>query len=225
MDRNGKAGRLLQAWKEDYTRQTFISAAWSCGCTALFALYHGYLGLRYWSLWHGSIGVFFLLLTAIRGSILLTEKRNSARPEAMQDRYRRWTFQISAALLLVLDLALAAPISIMALFAKPVYLGLNAAIAMAAYTAWKITMASVHLLRQRRRPSGSILVLELRTVNFIDALVSIFTLQNTLIMVQETEHGTRHMLPLSAASSAVIYAVIVSLTLRMLRNGMKRLKQ
>ena len=143
----------------------------------------------------------------------------------MQDRYRRWTFQISAALLLVLDLALAAPISIMALFAKPVYLGLNAAIAMAAYTAWKITMASVHLLRQRRRPSGSILVLELRTVNFIDALVSILTLQNTLIMVQETEHGTRHMLPLSAASSAVIYAVIVSLTLRMLRNGMKRLKQ
>lgn len=143
----------------------------------------------------------------------------------MQDRYRRWTFQISAALLLVLDLALAAPISMMALFAKPVYLGLNAAIAMAAYTVWKITMASFHLLRQRRRPNGSILVLELRTVIFIDALVSILTLQNTLIMVQVTEHGTRHMLPLSAASSAVIYAVIVSLTLRMLRNGMKRLKQ
>ena len=45
-----------------------------------------------------------------------------------------------------------------------------------------------------------------------------------LIMVQEAEHGTRHMLPLSAVSSAVIYTVIVSLTLRTLRNGMKQLK-
>ena len=127
MDHNGKAVRLLLAWQENYTRQTFISAALSCGCTALFALYHGYLGLRYWSLWHGSIGVFFLLLTAIRGSILVMEKRNSTKPEATRDRCRRWTFQISTALLLVLDLALAAPISMMALFAKPVYLGLNAA--------------------------------------------------------------------------------------------------
>ena len=41
MDHNGKAVRLLRAWQENYTRQTFISAALSCGCTALFALYHG----------------------------------------------------------------------------------------------------------------------------------------------------------------------------------------
>src|SRR5699024_3898523 len=149
-----------------------ISAALSCGCTALFALYHGYLGLRYWSLWHGSIGVFFLLLTAIRGSILVLEKRNSTKPEATRHRCRRWAFHIRKALRLLLDLALAAPISMMALFAKPVYLGLNAAIAMAAYTTWKITMASVHLLRQRRRASGNILVSEMRAVNFIDALVS-----------------------------------------------------
>lgn len=141
MDHNGKAVRLLRAWQENYTRQTFISAALSCGCTALFALYHGYLGLRYWSLWHGSIGVFFLLLTAIRGSILVMEKRNSTKPEATRDRCRRWTFQISTALLLVLDLALAAPISMMALFAKPVYLGLNAAIAMAAYPEGEASMA------------------------------------------------------------------------------------
>lgn len=63
---------------------------------------------------------------------------------------------------------------------------------------------------------------ELRTVNFIDALVSILTLQNTLIMVNETEQGTDHMLPVSAASSAVIYAVIVGITLRMLWVGIRR---
>ena len=42
---NGLAGQLLRAWREDYTRQTLISAGLSLGCTVVFALYHGYLYL------------------------------------------------------------------------------------------------------------------------------------------------------------------------------------
>ena len=105
---------------------------------------------------------------------------------------------------------------------KPVYIGLIPAIAMAAYTTWKITMASIHMARQRRRAGGNILVAELRTVNFIDALVAILTLQNTLIMVNRTATDANAMLPVSAASSAVIYAVIVSITVRMLRKGLRQ---
>ena len=57
-------------------------------------------------------------------------------------------------------------------------------------------------------------------MHFIDALVSVLTLQNTLIMVSGTKSDQEHMLPVSAASSAVIYIVIVFLTVRMLRTGM-----
>ena len=105
---------------------------------------------------------------------------------------------------------------------KPASMGLIPAIAMAAYTTWKIIMASIHLSRQCRRPSGSILVWELRTVNFIDALVSILTLQNTLIMVSGTTAETSAMLPLSAASSGVIYVVIAAITIRMLQKGLRQ---
>ena len=220
MGRDGRAGRFLQTWREDDTYKALTSAAASFGCTALFALYHGYLGFRYGSLWHGSAGGFYLLLMAIRGSILLTERRSRRMPEARRDLCRRRAFGISAGLLLVLDLVLAVPVTMMAALDKPVSMGLIPAIAMAAYTTWKITMASIRLSRQRRRPGGSILVAELRTVNFIDALVSILTLQNTLIMVNGTEQGTDHMLPLSAASSAVIYAAIVGVTLRLLWRGL-----
>ena len=66
--------------------------------------------------------------------------------------------------------------------------------------------------------------LKLRTVNFIDALVAILTLQNTLIMVKQTTPEENDMLPVSAASSAVIYAVIVAITIRMLRKGLKQEK-
>ena len=81
-------------------------------------------------------------------------------------------------------------------------------------------MASIHIRRQRRKPSGNLLVAELRTVNFIDALVAVLTLQNTLIMVNGDQDGG--MLPLTAASSAVIYGAIVTITVGMLWNGWKR---
>ena len=166
----------------------------------------------------------YLLLMAVRGSILLTEKRSQVRAQAAQHACRRRTFLISSILLLVLDLALIAPISMMAVLDKPVSIGLIPAIAMAAYTTWKITMASIHVARQRRRPSGNILVAELRTVNFIDALVAILTLQNTLIMVNQNTADENVMLPLSAASSAVIYAAIVCITVRMLWKGLQEKK-
>ena len=105
---------------------------------------------------------------------------------------------------------------------KPVSMGLIPSIAMATYTTWKITMASIHIARQRRRSGGNILVAELRTVNFIDALVAILTLQNTLIMVNRTTTDENAMLPVSAASSAVIYVVIVAITLRMLQKGLQQ---
>ena len=224
MRNNGRTARLLRTWREDYNYQTLMSAAVSFGCTAPFALYNGYLGVGYGSVWHGGIGIFYLLLMVIRGIVLLTEKRNRTRTEAEQIRCRRRTFLISSVLLLVLDLALILPISMMVVLDKPVSMGLIPAIAMAAYTAWKVTMASIHIGRQRRRPSGNILVTELRTVNFIDALVAILTLQNTLIMVKRTTTDENAMLPLSAVSSTVIYAVIVVIAIRMLQKNLKQSK-
>lgn len=224
MRNKGGVRRFLRTWREDYIYQTLVSAAVSFGCTALFALYNGYLGFRYGSVWHGSIGIFYLLLTAIRGTILLTEKRNQTRSEAEQNRCRRQTFLISSVLLLLLDLALILPISMMVVLDKPVSMGLIPAITMAAYTTWKITMASIHISRQRRRSSGNVLVAELRTVNFIDALMAILTLQNTLIMVERTTADQNDMLPLSAVSSALIYAIIAAITIRMLQKGLKQPK-
>lgn len=223
MRSDGRAVRLLRAWREDYALRTLLSAGASSVCTALFAVHNGYLGISCGSLWHKSIAGFYLLLTAVRGSILLTERRGPARPAPERERCRR-TFLLCAVLLLVLDLALILPVSMMAVLEKPVDLGPVPAIAMAAYTTWKITAASFHVGRLRRRPGGNILLAELCTVNFIDALVAVLTLQNTLIMVERTAADGNGMLPVSAASSGVIWAAIVAITLCMLRKGLEQTK-
>ena len=213
---------LRRTWKDNYFFKTMTSAGIFFGFTSLFALYHGYLGIGYSSVWHGGICVFYFLLVVIRGSILLTEKNIRGQAGLTQNLRRRRIFLVSAALLLVLDLTLIFPIAMMVVLAKPVNIGQIPAIAMAAYTTWKITMASIHIRRQKRNTRGSILVMELRMINFIDALVSVLTLQNTLIMVNQAKSGANSMLPISAASSGIIYIVIVAITIYMLKKGIQQ---
>lgn len=212
---------FLKKWKKDYFFKTIASSMMSFVITMIFALYNGFLGIHLLSVWHGSICVFYLFLVIIRGMILLTEKRNIVQNEHEKAHCRQKMFIITAFILLALNLALIAPISLMVVLKKPVHMGLIPAIAMAAYTTYKITIASIHIKRQKRTSTGNILVSELRIINFIDALVSILTLQNTLITVNQTQEQQSDMLVLSSVSSAVIYAVIVSISIYILVKGLK----
>ena len=54
--------------------------------------------------------------------------------------------------------------------------------------------------------------------------MAVLTLQNTLIMVERTAADENGMLPLSAASSGVIWGAIVAITLRMLQKGLEQTK-
>lgn len=216
---------IVEKWKKDYAFKTIASSVISLAVTTLFALYNGFLGIRLLSVWHGSICIFYLLLIAIRGMILLTEKSCLARAEQERLHRRSKAFIIASVMLLILNLALILPISLMVILEKPVNMGLIPAISVATYTTYKLTMASIHIQKQRRSRHGNVLVAQLRTINFIDALVSILTLQNTLIMVEQAESSGNDMLILSAVSSALIYLVIVFLTIRLLLIGLKQYKK
>lgn len=151
--------------------------------------------------------------------ILLTEKENLTRSEGDRVRHRQKTSLISSVMLLMLNLALILPISLMAKLEKPVNMGLIPAITMATHTTYKLTMASVHVRKQKHSRHGNVLIAELRTIPFIDALVSILTLQNTLIMVKQAESNIQDVFLLSAVSSAVIYVVIMITSIRFLATG------
>ena len=203
---------LRKKWSESYSFKTLISSTASLCVTILFALYHGFLGLAASSIWHVSICVFYLLLVVIRGIILLTEYRIKSEREEEKQRRRRKTFLITSVLLLLLNLSLMLPISLMVLLQNQVNIGKIPAIAMAAYTTYKITMALIHIRRQK---IYHVLIRELRTINLIDALVSILTLQSTLIMVNSGPAEETNMLTLSSISSAAIYIVIIIVTVRL----------
>ena len=223
-NKSGTVKNFLSSRKNDYAFKTAAGSFVSVAATVLFAIYNGYLCIAFLSVWHGSICVFYLLLVAIRGIILCSERKSIKSDAAKREAQRRRTYLISCVMLLMLDLALIVPISMMVMMMKPVYVDLVAAIAMAVYTTYKITVASVNVRKKTRNQSGDILIAELRTINFIDALVSVLTLQNTLIMVKSSPGEARDMLTLSAVTSGAVYVAIVLISVIMLIQGLKKSK-
>ena len=214
-----RAKEYIDRWKTDYDFKTVTAAFGSLFVTAVFALYNGFLGVYHASLWHGTICVYYLVLVILRG-VIISARNRSAR-ESDPVRFQKKVYVASAALLLLLNTCLVIPVSLMVIRLKPVNMSLIPAIAMAAYTTYKIIMASVHLNR-RKRSSNSLIRL-LRTINFIDALVSILSLQNTLIMVN-VKDDSAEMLTLSAITSAAILLIVLAITIAALRKGITALK-
>ena len=211
--------QFFDRWKTDYDFKTVTAALGSLFVTALFALYNGFLGVYHASLWHGSICVYYLVLVGLRTMIIAARK--NAERKADLKRAQKKVYIASAALLLFLNLCLVVPVSLMVLRQKPVNMSLIPAIAMAAYTTYKVVMASVNL--ERRKRSSNRLVRLLRTISFIDALVSVLSLQNTLIMVNMKDDGSE-MLTLTAITSAAIMLTVLVLSVVAMIKGVAGLK-
>ena len=213
------ATSFLSRWKTEYDFKTYISAAGAFVVTVVFAIYNGFLGIRHSSLWYGTICVYYIMLTLLRGSIIAAAKRIS-RPEARKEA-RNKAYLVISFLLLILNISLIIPVSMMVIQQKPVSMTLIPAITMAAYTTYKVIMASVNL--RKRKASSDSLVRLLRTIGFIDALVSIITLQNTLIMVHSNGQDIG-MLPLTAVTSGLIWISAMLLSVGAIAKGIMMIK-
>ena len=213
------AKQFLRRWKTEYEFKTFAAASGSLAVTAIFACYNGFLGLSHASLWYGSICSYYIILVLLRGTIIFAAKK-IARSEA-QEPARSKVYLAVSFLLLILNVSLVLPISMMVRQQKPVNMTLIPAIVMAAYTTYKVTMASINL--KKRISSSDSLVRLLRTISFIDSLISILTLQNTLIMVHSAG-GDLSMLPLTSVTSAIVWIAALLLSVHAIAEGLRRRK-
>ncbi len=187
-----------KTWKSDYYFSTVFSSAISTLISIVFALYNGALGIVYQSWWHGLICVYYLLLATIRAILIGTRRKN-------QKTIRMITYL----LLLVMDVSLIGPIYVMVSGERSYTYGLIPAIAMAAYTTYRITISIVHFRKSRKKDKS--LLFELRMINMTDALVAVLSLQNALIIANGGMN--EEMRTLTAWTSGGIYLVIVLITI------------
>lgn len=215
-----KRKEFIYRWRIDYDFNTVISAFGSLLVTTVFALYNGFIGISHSSLWHGAICVYYIILVIFRGMIVLARRKISFSQNS--EKARNKVYMVAAVLLLILNFSLIIPVSLMVRHQKPVNLSLIPAISMAVYTTYKIIMASINL--KRRKNSADSLIRLLRTINFIDALVSILTLQNTLIMVN-SKTSSITMTRLATITGASVLLIILFLSVGAIKKGIMNIRK
>jgi len=173
----------------------------------LFALYNGIFGIVFRSVWHIEIGVYYVLLLAVKTVVFagfrLTEKQKPLKR----------LFFTTAVLLFFINAALILPIISMIQYERAVPFPLEVAIGIAAYTTYKVTMTVIRFVKARK--STDLLVREIVTIRFVESIVSILTLQNTLIMVNAGA-GDEGLRILCIVSSTVGLFAILYLTVKMI---------
>lgn len=206
---------IIAKWKNDYNFKTIVNSAASFFITLIFAIYNIFLGIRYIAVWNLSIGIYYIFLAVIRGIIINQEKNYIIKGIDNRNKIH----MISSVLLTAMNLALIMPITLMVIGKRNIKTSMIPAISIATYTTFKIITASINLKKSKK--SDDILIKDLRNINFIDAVVSVLTLQNTLIVAKGADNQSE-MFRLSAIMSGIGLALIIILTILNIRCKSKK---
>ncbi len=198
---------LKKIFKNQVYRGYFIGIV-SFLATVAFLCYNLVLGIFYKLVWNFSVSFYYLFLMLIKGIMLATEKRIKDKEKEEKSYERIKLFKLQNIFMIIIDLLLIAPVVLMLLQKKSVNIGMIPAIAAAAYTTYKIVMACINYKNSKN--SGNLTLHGLKIISLKEAVVSVITLQNTLISVFG---NAEDMLTLTTYTSAGLLAVMLGVSL------------
>lgn len=172
-----------------------------------FAVYNGYLGIAHEYIFGVSIAVYFAVLSAIY-FILVDGEMLSGKVGAKQNTHVR-KYIVATALLLAVDVLLVGPITLMVLQRRQFNLGMIAAITVATYATYKVSSAVANYVKTRNY--FDVRTVSVRSVKLVDAMVSLLTLQNTLIVAKGSS-AEQSTFVLTSWTSLALYIAIVTVS-------------
>lgn len=143
--------------------------------TLLFSIYNRIIGVIKESLWHESISIYYFTIILIKSIILIYINKSNDR------KHDSTIFKITKVLLLILNILLIVPITLLILNKRAVQMSLIFSIVIALYVTIKTTKSIINYLKNKK--TQDILIKQLLVIDLTDVVVSILTLQNTLITV------------------------------------------
>lgn len=181
---NLSRNRFIGNMTASYGFRTVVIFAASFAVNLAFVIFNAVLGIMTASVFYGVIACYYLFLSALRGIVLLlsykAKKRAGDNSDVLQE-YKLKIYMLCGVLLFVLELALAAAVTLMVLYRKPVQFSQVMAIAAAAYTFYKVIFAIVNVFKVRSYHDPMLQCF--RNINLTDAAVSLLSLQVTLVAV------------------------------------------
>ncbi len=179
--------------------------------TILFIIFNAFLGIYYKSIWNGTISVYYMFLVIIRFIIFFNESKIKDVDEAVKKEKRIKIFYITFIIMIFLDISLIVPITLMVMNERTYNFGLIPAIALALYVTFKIT--STIIMYKRNRNNEIITFRQLKAIELIDAIISILTLQNTMIIANNGFDNSMYILSCITSFIAIVCIMIVTIIL------------
>ena len=143
--------------------------------TLLFAIYNKIVGIFNESLWNESVSIYYFALTIIKSIILISYYKQTN----IENQKR--IFQVTKVLLFISNLLMIVPLILMIINKRMVEASLIFSIGIALYVTIKTTISIIRFFK--KETCDSILLKQIKTIDLIDVVFSILTLQNTLISV------------------------------------------
>ena len=190
---------------QKYASRTLTTVWLSLVATLAFAVFNTYLYITKRALWNLCIAIYYMLLLVIRLTVVVCESKWKNKQNATQKRKNMGI--IVSSLFLMADVALIAPIALMAMQKREVSYTTITAISSAAYTVYKIVTASINLKKSKETDNLSVQIL--RALNFKDAILSIVVLQYVLIKTFGDSHSLDTMCDIL---NFIFWALMVSVS-------------
>lgn len=187
--RKGAIERLLTAIKktsfgarflEDYTFRTILTTLPAFLINVVYTVYNAVIGIMNHSAWFITMAVYYSLLGIMRYRAVNTERKISRMSDQILIRKKELSvLRTDGILLLFLNLALSGAVLLTIARGTAKTYSEIMVISIAAYTFYKITMSVINMIKVRKMKSP--ILITIRNIGVADALVSMLTLQMTML--------------------------------------------
>lgn len=214
-----RENKYMQKWFSDVRLRMNASLYGSLVWNILFAVFQLVLGFIYKSLWFYSMFAYYVMLGVMRFFLLKHTRKYNANEEAEIELKRH---VVCGWLLLFMNLALAVIVAFIVSMNKTFVHHMITTIAIAAYTFFTLTFAIINLVRYKKYNSP--VYSASKTISLTAAVVSMFTLETTMLTTfggEETVLLSKILLPISGV---VVIGLVVTMAVIMIVKGSKKLK-
>lgn len=205
--------KFLNKYSNDYEYRFIVNTIISFVFTIFFAFYNLLIGMYYKTQFNISISVYYFLLVIIRIVTFINELK-----ERKNNKPYKGLNVIQAIIMLLMNISLFAPITIMVIGKKAVNYGTISAITVATYTTFKVISTIIAYFKKKEYTIINIKMF--KTIKLQESLLSILTLQNTLVMTFNKE-SFESMQTLIAISSFLIVSLMLFISIKVLINFIK----
>ena len=166
---------------EDYRFRTILTTMPSFMINVAYTIYNGVIGIMNQSSWFITMAVYYSLLGIMRYCAVHTERKISRLEDHELIRKKELAvIKTDGILLLLLNLALSGVVLLTIAEGTAKTYSDIMAISIAAYTFYKIIMAVINMVKVRKMESP--ILITIRNIGVADALVSMLTLQMTMLV-------------------------------------------